>query len=164
MNGYEKKIDCSNVVECLNVGIGYPVRCVFAISFRKHQLESEHCLFFDRFKRNKILFVSIGYSVCKVIPFQFDGVARNEKPPKLRWKDTKFQKLCCIAHTIHIFIWLSSVLKSNVLSVGKFNRLTGQSASPTISKRNASHVVDSQSEIAFAWHFQHALTINAASI
>lgn len=34
-----RKPNCNNVVECLNVGIGYPVRCLFAISISAHQFE-----------------------------------------------------------------------------------------------------------------------------
>lgn len=47
------KTDCNIVVECLNVGIGYPVRCVFAISFRhlhthinlNYEREKKHFIF-----------------------------------------------------------------------------------------------------------------------
>lgn len=58
----QNKIDCNVVVECLNVGIGYPVRCVFAISFRHTSLWTKP----KSFENHRICIKKYGIFRCDV--------------------------------------------------------------------------------------------------
>lgn len=99
-NDYEtkKKNNCRNVVECLNVGIGYPVRCVFAISISAHQFEQKKMMNNWRQFNELNTFVDL----IQLRSFSKGNFFFVQCVPKLRRKDTKFQKLCCIAHTFHV--------------------------------------------------------------